>query len=73
MVPRHGRVLAVEVKAGRMRRAKLSRSCRSFIEAYEPGELWVLNEDLEHEELLGSTRVRWLRLTDLPEHVAVWL
>jgi len=56
-----------------MRRAKLSRSCRSFIEAYEPGELWVLNEDLEHEELLGSTRVRWLRLTDLPEHVAVWL
>lgn len=73
VVPRHDRVLGIEVKAGGMRRPKLSRSCRSFIEAYEPGELWVLSKELEHEGLLGSTRVRWLRLTDLPEHVKAWL
>lgn len=73
VVPRHDRLLGIEVKANRMRRPKLSRSSRSFIEAYEPSGFWVLNEELEHDEALGPTTVRWRRLTDLPELIAGWL
>ena len=32
-----------------------------------------MNQGLEHEERLGDTRVRWLRLRALPEHVSAWL
>lgn len=73
VVPRRDRLLAIEVKAGRLGRPKLARSSRSFIEAYEPGEFWILNQELEHEGLLGRTRVRWLKLIDLPELVGAWL
>ena len=73
VVPRGDRLLGIEVKAGRLARAKLARSSRSFIQAYEPGEFWVLSDGLRHEEALGATRVRWLRVMDLPELVGEWL
>jgi predicted AAA+ superfamily ATPase len=64
--------LAIEVKAGPLSRAKLTRGCRSFVEAYTPGELWVLNDALEAEEALGETRVRYLPLHRLPEAIGAW-
>jgi uncharacterized protein len=53
-------LVGVEVKATALPRPKLSRSARSFIEAYEPARLWVVNLELEAEEELGKTRVRWV-------------
>jgi predicted AAA+ superfamily ATPase len=73
VVERAGRLLGVEVKAGRLARTTLSRSSRSFIEAYEPPEFWVLNAELVAEERIGPTRVRWMRWTALPEEVEGWL
>jgi predicted AAA+ superfamily ATPase len=64
--------LAIEVKAGPMPRKSVTRGCRSFVEAYAPGELWVLNDALEAEEALGKTRVRWLPLHRLPEAIGEW-
>jgi len=64
--------LALEVKAGPLPRAVLSRGCRSFVEAYAPGELWVLNDTLDAEATLGTTRVRWLPLHRLPEALEHW-
>lgn len=65
-------LLAIEVKSGGMRRPKLTRSARSFVEAYEPRELWVLNDDFEAEERLGATRVRWQPAHRLPDLLADW-
>ncbi len=56
-----GRLLAVEVKASPLSEPRLSRSTRSFIEAYAPAEVMVLNLALEAEAMVGSTRVRWCR------------
>jgi len=64
--------LAIEVKAGPLSRARLTRGCRSFLEAYEPGELWVLNDALEAEDKVGKTRVRFVPLHRLPEAMVAW-
>lgn len=61
----------VEVKAAHMKRPKLSRSARSFIEAYAPRRFYVVNRELDAEEELGPTTVRWLPLSRLPELLPV--
>lgn len=63
-------LLAIEVKSGTLGRAKLGRSARSFVEAYAPRELWVLSDEFEAEERLGSTRVRWQPADRLPALLA---
>jgi len=55
-----GDLVGLEVKAGELKRATLSRSSRSFIEAYEPARFYVLNLGIEHAERLGSTDVSWV-------------
>lgn len=55
----HG-LTGIEVKATPLNRPALSRSSRSFIEAYHPAEFVVVNLGLDHEETVGSTRVRWV-------------
>ena len=50
----------VEVKAAALHRPALSRSARSFIDAYRPARFVVLNLGLEHEEALGTTTVSWV-------------
>jgi predicted AAA+ superfamily ATPase len=65
-------LLGIEVKAGVMRRPRLSRSSRSFIEAYAPCELWVLNDSLRAQQELGATLVRWLPLHSVPEEATAW-
>lgn len=41
------RLVAVEVKSGAMKRPRLSRSLRSFIEAYKPDKVYVVNNELK--------------------------
>jgi len=53
--------IGLEVKATALRRPALSRSARSFIEAYQPRGFLVVNRELEHEEVVAGTTVRWLR------------
>lgn len=69
VLERPGGLLALEVKAAPMREPKLSRSARSFIEAYQPATFVVVNLGLDHEGELGRTRVLWRRpelMADLP-------
>ncbi len=62
-------ILAVEAKATALTGPKLSRSARSFIEAYEPREFWVVNRGYAGEErgaVAARTTVRWCT----PDHLA---
>lgn len=65
VVEHQGRLLAVEVKAGDARR-KLTRSARSFIDAYAPEQLLVVNATDAEPRRHGETLIRYLR----PEHLA---
>jgi predicted AAA+ superfamily ATPase len=57
----HGKALhAVEVKFASLKRPLLSRSIRSFIEAYEPEKLALVNMSLEHELEFGKTLVSFV-------------
>jgi uncharacterized protein len=60
-VVRHrGRLAAVEVKAGSTG-GRLTRSARSFLDAYHPALLLVVSTDAPRETTHGATQVRWLR------------
>lgn len=59
--------VGIEVKAGSMRGPQLSRSARSFLDAYRPSRFLVLNGALDHEERVGETTVRWMRFSDFGE------
>ena len=61
---------AVEVKAQAMRRPTLPRACRSFIQAYAPRTLLVVNRSFEHQATLHQTRVRWIPAWQLPSALA---
>ena len=60
VIPRPDGLLAYQAKATRLKRPTLSRSARSFIEAYQPRAFHVVNLELEAAERLGATEVRWL-------------
>ncbi|MBW1778417.1 MAG: ATP-binding protein [Deltaproteobacteria bacterium] len=64
-----GKIIAVEIKASNMKSATFSRSLRSFIDAYHPAEVAVLNLGLESVEKMDKTPVRFL----LPESFPRWL
>jgi len=63
--PDPGTVVPIEVKAASGAVA-LSRSSRSFIEAYEPGVMLVVYRGGPREQRVGSTVVRWMPAHDLP-------
>ena len=67
--PEPGRLIAVEVKAGARGRRKLPRSARSFVDAYAPDALLMVHRGEFAEELIGATRVRWVPVEALPEHL----
>ncbi len=72
VLERRGRLCAVEVKAGDAR-GRISRSARSFIDAYEP-ELFVVvhgGPSLEREH--GETRLQFLALGELAGVVEAWV
>lgn len=51
---------AFEAKAAPLERPRLSRSARSFIQAYAPENFYMVNLKLETEMTVNSTCVRWL-------------
>lgn len=52
-------LVGIEVKAARLGRTRLSRSARSFIEAYEPKAFVVVNRGVSASETVGTADVRW--------------
>ena len=65
VVRRQDRLLALEVKAGALRRPKLSRSARSFISAYRPDGFCVVNSALSCEDSVDGVPVRYCRPWEL--------
>lgn len=61
------RPLPVEAKCQTLKKPTISRSMRSFINAYTPEEAWVVNLSFRHEVSAGDTRVRFR-----PWHDLVW-
>jgi predicted AAA+ superfamily ATPase len=59
-----GRILAFEVKAGDAR-GRISRSARSFIDAYAPGSLVVVNRGIYPDQTIGTTSVQFVRAWEL--------
>ena len=64
-----GKIFALEIKASTMKSPAFSRSLRSFVDAYNPTEVAVLNLGLESTADLDKTRVRFL----LPESLSSWI
>ena len=62
--------IGIEVKATERARPRLTRSARSFLEAYEPAELWLVSRAEPHEETPGRTRLRWIPAELLPDAIA---
>lgn len=69
VVRRNDGILAIEAKAGDTR-GQVSRSARSFAQAYAPNQLLVVHQGERSEQQLGETRVRFVRLQDLGPTVA---
>jgi len=61
--------LGIEVMGSSMSRPALSRSSRSFIDAYKPSEFWVLSDSLCDDQNLDHTIVRWIPFCRLPEEL----
>lgn len=72
VVEHQGLLLGIEVKAGPSR-GNLSRSSRSFIEAYEPQEFILVDREPWPETRLGKTRVRFLPVGNLAGAVEAFL
>jgi uncharacterized protein len=68
VVARGDRILPIEVK-GRLGRPLLSRSLRSFLDAYRPEATLVVSTSLAHRGLAGETEVEWLLPMNLAERV----
>lgn len=64
------RVLPVEVKADRRGRPALSRSLRSFLDAYQPATALVVNSGLTHQDRIGETEVEWILPPQFQRRVA---
>lgn len=46
--------------AGHLSRPRIPRAARSFLEAYEPRALFMVQTGLGHQQREGATDVRWL-------------
>lgn len=68
VVELQGRILAFKAKAGDAR-GRVSRSMRSFIDAYAPERLLVVNRTRAPEQQIGQSLVQFLRPWEL--HTAV--
>ena len=72
VVEHQGRLLACEVKAGDSR-GTLSRSARSFLEAYQPEQFLIVNRRAFPDVMEGSTRIRFLSIEALAGAVEAFL
>jgi predicted AAA+ superfamily ATPase len=64
VVEHQGRLLACEVKAGDAR-GSVSRSLRSFVDAYAPERVLVVNRSAYPDQKLGDTRIQFVRAWEL--------
>ena len=69
VIARGDRILPLEVKADRRGRPSLSRSLRSFLEAYQPAIALVVNPGLAHKDRIGETEVEWIQPARLSQRV----
>lgn len=69
VVQRGRMTVAVEVKAGRSSKPRFPRSARSFVEAYRPRALLLVQGGVQggltHREQKGDTEIRWLPATEV--------
>lgn len=65
VVKRQDRLVAIEVKAGSLTRPTLSRSARSFLEAYRPACLGIVNGSLRLDQEEDGVLVRFIRPWEL--------
>ena len=70
VVRRQDRLLAIEVKAGELRRPTLSRAARSFLTAYQPACFGVVNASLSLDTEVGGVNVLFRRPWELGELIA---
>jgi hypothetical protein len=59
VVERPGGIVAFECKAAELKRPELSRSARSFIDAYRPMRFIVVNLALSRDDTVSGCRVSW--------------
>jgi predicted AAA+ superfamily ATPase len=69
VVARGDRVLPIDVKASHLGRPALSRSLRSFLDAYRPASALMVNLGTEHRNLVGGAELEWLHPIHLAERV----
>jgi uncharacterized protein len=62
VVEQAGKIMALEVKAAALDRPRLSRSARSFIDAYRPEQFVVLNRSLETHMTSDDCRIDFLTM-----------
>jgi len=67
-----GKLIAVEVKAGELKRPKVSRSLRSFIQAYRPDKVFIFNESLVDSIKIEGIDVIFDRLIHIPSRIGTW-
>jgi predicted AAA+ superfamily ATPase len=53
-------LIGLEVKAAHLKKPKLERSARSFIEAYQPKHFIVVNTGFEGTDPLNDTTIQWV-------------
>lgn len=70
IVKSQNRLFAIEVKSGELNRPKISRSLRSFIEAYRPDRTIVLNRSLKDTIDVSGSEVQFRRHVNLPSILA---
>lgn len=68
---RKNALIAIEVKATAMKKPKISRSLRSFIQAYKPQIAFVVNIGLQTELTVDKTSVRFILGSDLADRLSV--
>lgn len=66
VVRRPNELIAMEVKAGELKRPKISRSLRSFIEAYQPDRVYVVNRSREEIVDINGSEVIFKRHIEIP-------
>ena len=67
VVRRREKILAIEAKASALRRPKLSRSGRSFVDAYQPSAFVVIHDGERMESEHAGTPLLFRRLWEISE------
>lgn len=70
IIRKSGSMSAIEVKAGTLKRPGITKSLRSFIQAYRPDNVIVLNDTLQEEITIDEATILFDTLTHLPERLA---